>query len=275
MLPKRAAQQLNGHEGETATLLSSVFGEIKGVAWCRFRPASSQPFTDILVYEGKFVCGSILILQISLSVLIALCLLVVQTASAQNPSALSAEQIAAKVDEYLNAAVKVDDFSGSVLVARDGKLIFNKSYGLANVELGAPNTPQTVFRIASISKPFTATATMMLHERGKLNINDSVCKYLDNCPAAWQPITVKHLLTHTSGISDYLYFPDFIETIALPVTHEKMIGRFRNKPLEFAPGEKFAYNNSGDHLLAVIIERASGKVLTPSFCGKTFSRPSV
>ena len=177
-------------------------------------------------------------------------------------SAQTAERIAAKVDEYMNAAVKVDDFSGSVLVARDGKLIFNQSYGLANIELGAPNTPQTVFRIGSISKPMTATAVMMLHERGKLNTGDSICKYLDNCPSAWQPITVKHLLTHTSGISDYLYFPDFIETIALPVTHEKMIGRFRDKPLEFAPGEKFAYGNSNYYLLAVIIERASGKSYT-------------
>lgn len=159
----------------------------------------------------------------------------------------------------MNAAVKVDDFSGAVLVARDGQTIFNKSYGLANIELGAPNTLQTVFRIASITKPFTATAIMMLQERSKLNVGDSICKYLADCPAHWQPITIKHLLTHTSGIPNYLDFPDFMPQIALPVTHEKMIGTFRNKPLQFTPGEKFAYGNSGYYLLGVIIERASGK----------------
>jgi CubicO group peptidase (beta-lactamase class C family) len=194
-------------------------------------------------------------------IFVGLILFAAQFAYAQGSvaSVQTAEQIAAKVDEYMSAAVKVDDFSGSVLVARDGQPIFNKSYGLASIELGAPNTPQTVFRIASISKPFTATAIMILQERGKLNVGDSICKYLADCPAAWQPITIKHLLTHTSGIPDYLYFPDFQSTIALPVTHEKMIATFRNKSLGFAPGEKFAYNNSGYYLLAVIIERASGK----------------
>lgn len=167
--------------------------------------------------------------------------------------------VAEKLNEYLNAAVRVDDFSGSVLVARDGQTIFSKSYGLANIELNVPNTPQTMFRIASISKPFTATAIMMLEERGKLKASDPICKYLADCPAAWQPITIRHLLTHTSGIPNYLDFPEFQAQIALPVTHEKMIATFRDKPLDFAPGEKYFYSNSGYYLLAVIIERASGK----------------
>src|SRR5215203_2640686 len=107
--------------------------------------------------------------------LTALCLLFFQIPAAQSADSQSAQQVAAKIDEYMKAAVMVDDFSGSLLVARDGRPIFNKSYGLGNIELGAPNTPQTVFRIASISKPFTATAIMMLQERGELNVDDSIC----------------------------------------------------------------------------------------------------
>src|SRR3712207_5720132 len=99
---------------------------------------------------------------------------------------------------------------------------------------------------------------MMLQERGKLGVNDSICKYLGDCPAAWQPITIRHLLTHTSGIPSYTALPDYEKTQSLPVTHAGLIGRFRDKPLESAPGEKFKYSTSGYYLLGVIIERASG-----------------
>ncbi len=193
--------------------------------------------------------------------IVLLCLTVLQHASAQNPiaSRQSAAQIAMKVDEYMNAAAKVDGFSGSILVALDGQPTFSKGFGMANIELNVPNTPQTVFRLASLTKQFTALAIMTLQERGKLNTSDSICKYLSDCPAAWQPITVRHLLTHTSGISNYTNFPDYAKTVLLPVTHESFIGRFRDKPLEFAPGEKFNYSNSGYYLLGVIVERTSGK----------------
>nr|HMS43654.1 serine hydrolase domain-containing protein [Pyrinomonadaceae bacterium] len=128
--------------------------------------------------------------------LVVLCLFAFQSASAQN----STRQITAKVDEYMKSAVEIERFSGSILIARDGKPIVSKSYGMANVELDVPNTPKTVFRLASITKQFTATAIMMLQERGKLNINDNACKYLADCPAAWQTITIRHLLTMTHGI---------------------------------------------------------------------------
>jgi len=193
--------------------------------------------------------------------LVALCLVFVSYASAQNAAAtlpLSAQQITAKVDEYMNAALRVDRFSGSILVARDGLPIVSKGYGMANVELDVPNTPQTVFRLGSVTKQFTAMAIMMLQERGKLNVNDPACKYLPDCPAAWQPITVKNLLTHTAGVPNYTGFPDFVKTAVLPTTNAAMIARLRDKPLEFAPGEKFAYSNSGYFLLGAIIERASG-----------------
>ncbi|MGI8467729.1 MAG: serine hydrolase [Pyrinomonadaceae bacterium] len=159
----------------------------------------------------------------------------------------------------MNAAVKVDGFSGTVLVARDGKPIVSKGYGMANIELGVPNAPQTVFRLGSVTKQFTAMAIMMLAEHGKLNVNDPICKYLADCPAAWQPITVKNLLTHTSGITNYTSFPDFAKTTIMPITPAEMVKILEEKPLEFTPGEKFAYSNSGYFVLGAIIEKVSGK----------------
>ncbi len=196
-----------------------------------------------------------------LAAFIGLCLVFVSYASAQNTvtSPLAAQQIAGKVDEYMSAAVRVDGFSGSILVARDGQPVVSKGYGMANVELDVPNSPQTVFRLGSVTKQFTAMAIMLLQERGKLSVNDPICKHLTDCPAAWQPITVKNLLTHTAGVPNYTGFPDFAKTAVLPTTNAAMIAQLRDKPLEFAPGEKFAYSNSGYYLLGAIIERASGK----------------
>lgn len=191
------------------------------------------------------------------AVLFALILLFGVSISAQ--SKLSEKQIAEKVDEYMNAASRVDRFIGSVLVAKDGKPILIKGYGMANIELGVANSPQTVFRIGSITKQFTSMAIMILQERGKLSAGDPVCKYFENCPAAWQPLTLRHLLSHTSGITNYTNFPGFIKTAAIPTTTAEVIERFKDKPLEFTPGEKYAYSNSGYYLLGVIVEKVSGK----------------
>ncbi len=192
--------------------------------------------------------------------LVLLSLTVLQYASAQNQSAQrqSAAQIAMKVDEYMNAARRVNGFSGSVLVARDGQPVISKGYGMANMELNVPNSPQTVFRIGSLTKQFTALAIMMLQERNKLNVQDSICKYLSDCPSHWQPITIRNLLTHSSGISDYAT-PDVMKKAALPISPIEVTAIFKDKPLEFTPGEKIAYSNSGYYLLGLIIERASGK----------------
>ena len=179
-------------------------------------------------------------------------------ASAQS-AAPSAADIRTKADEYMNAAVAVNGFSGSILVAQHGQPVVSKGYGMANIELAVPNTPQTVFRLGSITKQFTSMAIMILQERGKLRVSDPICQYLAECAAAWQPLTIKHLLTHTSGIPNYTGFPDFPKVAVLPTPPGDMIGKLKDKPLEFAPGEKFSYSNSGYHLLGLIIERTSGK----------------
>ena len=152
-------------------------------------------------YRSKMVCMRINFNRVNRFIIHAfVCLFVFQSALAQKATVPSAREITAKVDEYMKSAVEFERFTGSILIARDGKPIVSKGYGMANIEFDAPNNPQTVFRLASLTKQFTATAIMMLQERGKLNVNDLACKYLAECPAAWQPITIRHLLTMTHGI---------------------------------------------------------------------------
>lgn len=164
-----------------------------------------------------------------------------------------------KVDEYLKAAMKARRFAGSVLIARNGQVLVSKGYGMANLEDVAPNTPETKFRLGSVTKQFTSMAVMMLQERGKLSVGDPVCKYVPDCPAAWQAITIRHLLTHTSGIPNYTALPDFRNFGRTPMTVPALVDLFKNLPLDFAPGEKFSYSNSGYIVLGYIIERVSGK----------------
>ena len=191
------------------------------------------------------------------AVLSVLVLMLAAASAAQTPAPV--EKQVATADEYLNRLVKDQQFSGAVLVARDGRVVLSKGYGMASLEADVPNAPRTRFRIGSITKQFTATAIMMLQEKGKLSTQDSICKYVDACPEAWQAVTVRHLLTHTSGIPSYTSLPDFIKTSTLPAKLDELIARFKDRPLTFQPGEKFSYNNSGYILLGHIIEKVSGQ----------------
>ena len=192
--------------------------------------------------------------------LIVLCLLFIHYVPARTSAASQpAQQIVVKAEEYINAAVKVNRFSGSILVARDGKPLISRGYGMANLELDVPNKPQTVFRLGSLTKQFTAMAIMILQARGKLHTHDPICNYLSDCPIAWQSITIRNLLTHTSGIPNYTSLPNFVQTMQLPSTHASLVDRFKHMPLEFTPGEKFKYTNSGYYLLGMIIEQVSDK----------------
>jgi CubicO group peptidase (beta-lactamase class C family) len=178
-------------------------------------------------------------------------------------SALTQEAapITQKLDEYMSAAAK-QGFNGSTLVAKDGKAVFSKGYGMANAEWDIPNTPQTKFRLGSITKQFTAAAILLLQERGKLSVQDPVCKYVAECPKAWEPITIHHLLVHTSGIPSYtdVKSPEEFRKMSLAqVTPAGFVDSFKSKPLEFTVGEKMKYNNSGYFMLGYIIEKISGQ----------------
>jgi len=171
---------------------------------------------------------------------------------------IQAQDVAPKVDEYMNAAARAHRFSGTVLLARDGRPAVSRGYGMANFELNVANTPKTKFRIGSLTKQFTAMSILILQERGRLSVTDSICKYMPQCPQAWQEITIQQLMTHTSGIHEYLRLREFQQR-ALPLSVTTVIETLKAKPLDFRPGEKFSYSNSGYYIAGYIIERVSGK----------------
>jgi CubicO group peptidase (beta-lactamase class C family) len=166
---------------------------------------------------------------------------------------------AAEIDAYLSLLTENDDFSGTVLVAREGQVLLSKGYGFADREAGIPNTPQTKFRIGSITKQFTAIAILLLQDRGDLDTKSYTCQYIPDCPEAWEKITIHRLLTHTAGLPDFTELPGYFETQGEPVTPLEMINRFKNEPLEFQPGEEWGYSNSGYTVLGYIIEEVSGQ----------------
>jgi CubicO group peptidase (beta-lactamase class C family) len=163
------------------------------------------------------------------------------------------------MEQVVQSFVSGKQFMGSVLVARDRTILLDKGYGFANLEWNIPDSPTTKFRLGSITKQFTSASILLLEERGKLKVDDPVKKYMPDAPAAWDKVTIYNLLTHTSGIPSFTGFPDYASTEAIPTTPEKLVARFRDKPLEFQPGEKWNYSNSGYVLLGYLIEKISGQ----------------
>src|SRR5688572_7179869 len=169
--------------------------------------------------------------------------------------AILAQNVNSRMDQIAQSYVSNKQFMGSVLVARGNEVLLSKGYGSANLEWEIPNAPSTKFRLGSITKQFTAASILLLEERGKLTLEDPVKKHLPDAPAAWDKVTIFHLLTHTSGIPSFTGFADYRSTQAVATTPEKLVGRFRDRPLEFAPGERMNYSNSGYVLLGYMIER--------------------
>lgn len=163
-----------------------------------------------------------------------------------------------RMDEIVRTYTDQQKFMGSVLVAKGDQVIFQKSYGFANLEWKTPNADDGKYRLGSITKQFTAACILLLEEQGKLSTSDPVKKLYADAPAAWDKVTIHHLLSHTSGIPSFTGFPDYTATEPLPTTPEKEILRFRDKPLDFAPGSKWDYSNSNYILLGYIVEKASG-----------------
>jgi CubicO group peptidase (beta-lactamase class C family) len=181
---------------------------------------------------------------------IAIALLVAGAVCAQDVS---------RMDQVVQASVAEKKFMGTVLVARGDQVLMSKGYGSANLEWNIPNAPSTKFRLGSVTKQFTAASILLLEERGKLKTDDPVKKWMPDAPAAWDKITIFHVLTHTSGIPNFTGFSDYAAQEPFPTTPEKLVARFLNKPLDFQPGEKWSYSNSGYVLLGYLIEKASGE----------------
>jgi CubicO group peptidase (beta-lactamase class C family) len=181
------------------------------------------------------------------------CLLSSATAQAQD------SDLPARLAAFMQAHAEVNGFSGAVLVEQDGKPLLRQGYGLANAEWRIPNTPETVFRLGSITKSYTAMAIMILQEQGKLHVNDPVAKHVPDAPEAWKDVTIHHLLTHTSGIPSFTGFPEYATRKREHLTPEQLVAWFRDRPLDFPPGAGYIYSNSGYILLGFIIEKASGQ----------------
>lgn len=179
-------------------------------------------------------------------------------------------------DALVTAYTQADAFSGAVLVAHDGKPVLRKAYGLANREWTLPATPDTRFRLGSITKQFTAAAILQLAEQGKLTLDDPISKYYADAPAAWGPVTLKHLLTHTSGIPSYTAIPGFFGNPSrADRTPAEIVKLTQDRPLEFPPGSKFAYDNSGYILLGYVIEKVSGQTYEAYLKDHVFPRAGL
>jgi CubicO group peptidase (beta-lactamase class C family) len=172
-----------------------------------------------------------------------------------------AQDHAAKIQEVLTLANKYRQFNGTALVAENGKVIFKGGFGMANMEWGIPNAADTKFRLGSITKQFTAMLTLQLVEQGKLKLDGKLSDYLPDYRAdVGQKVTIHHLLTHTSGIPSYTGQPGFFENVSRnPYQVTEFVKKYASGDLEFEPGSKFSYNNSGYFLLGAIIERITGK----------------
>jgi CubicO group peptidase (beta-lactamase class C family) len=186
------------------------------------------------------------------------------SATAQVAQPQRGDDIDRRVDAYVASQLREQRIPGVALaVMRDGSIVKATGYGLANVELDVPVSPGTIFQTGSVGKQFTATAIMMLVESGKLRLDDSIARYFPEAHAAWRGITVRHLLTHTSGIPDYGGEEDTmgkgIINFRQDYTEDQLIEKFAGLPLDFAPGSKWKYSNTGYVILGVLIHRVTGQ----------------
>ena len=180
------------------------------------------------------------------------------------PSGADARAQSDKVDEYIEAEMRKQEIpSLSLAVVQAGRVVKSKAYGLANMELNVPATPRTVYQIQSITKSFIACAIMLLVEDGRLGLDDNISKYLSGLPQAWSGVTVRQMLTHTSGIPSFVQDQGggaaIVAFAQKTDSSEQIIRWAADRPLKFAPGEGRKYSSTGYHLLGMIIEKVSGK----------------
>jgi CubicO group peptidase (beta-lactamase class C family) len=170
----------------------------------------------------------------------------------------SEHQTSHDLDAYMRSQVQNSHFSGTVLVARGNDVVFKHGYGLADAVKKLANREHTKFAIASLSKQFTAVLIMRLQEDGKLHVSDSICRYLEPCPAGWSAIRISQLLSHTSGIPNFTDDSSFMAMRSSFQSRDQILAGFRSKPLEYSPGATFRYSNSNYFLLGIIIEKVTG-----------------
>lgn len=177
----------------------------------------------------------------------------------------------ALVDAIFTEATTGETPGAAVLVAQNGKIIYQKGFGFANLEHRVPITTETKFRIGSITKQFTASAILKLQEAGLLSVQDPLMKFMPDYPRG-NEVTIHHLLTHTSGIHSYTSKPDFMQTVTVEVKPESLITSFKNDKYDFDPGTQWRYNNSGYFLLGHLVAKLTNESYA-SYLKKTFFEP--
>lgn len=188
--------------------------------------------------------------------ILSILLLAAPARAAETP----AEPTPQQVESAVRAPMSARHIPGlSLAVVRNGKIVLAEGYGVANIELSVPAKPNTVYQLASVTKQFTATAVMMLVEDGKLGLEDRITQRLTDLPVAWGDVTVRQLLSHTSGIKGYTEVPGFGKRVRDDLSPAEVLGLVKELPLDFKPGEKWAYSNTGYFLLGMLIEKVSGK----------------
>ena len=197
-----------------------------------------------------------MMMKLTLAWFVGVCLCGGGTVLAQNPDAAAkAERLDAVAESYTAG----NAFMGTVLVVEGERTLLDKGYGCADLEWDIPNAPDVKFRLGSLTKQFTATLVLLLQQDGRLHIEDPVSKYLPDTPKAWEKITLANLLGHTSGIPNFTSDQGFAAWSMNAHTHAEELAFFRDKPLDFAPGSKFAYSNSNYEVLGSVIEAVSGR----------------
>jgi CubicO group peptidase (beta-lactamase class C family) len=177
----------------------------------------------------------------------------------QIPTKVIAQSDFSIIDDLIQTKYESSSPGAAFLISKDGNVIYKKSFGLANLELNVPMRTESVFEIGSMTKQFTAIGILILMERGKLELNDEITKFIPDYPTHGKTITVHHLLNHTSGIKNYTSMKELRGIAKNNLTPIELIDFFKNEPMDFEPGEQFKYNNSGYIILGHIIESLSGK----------------
>lgn len=175
--------------------------------------------------------------------------------------AMAGSAIADRIDDLVAKTLREQKVPGmTVAILRDGKPVKQKGYGLAEIENSVPAQLNTVYELASVSKQFTVVATLMLVDEGKLSLDEPVAKFVPGASPQWEPIRLRHLLTHTSGLPEFHFRPDRVNALSfMRYTNDMQLEDIRRSRLLFAPGTKFQYSNAGMELLGLIVEKVSGQ----------------
>jgi len=196
-------------------------------------------------------------------------LLVIIFLSFNSQSKIYAQTFESSIDSLLNAKYPDNAPGATFLISKNGSVIYKKAFGLANLELNVPMKTDNVIKIGSLTKQFTAISILMLMEKGLLNLDDEITKFISDYPTNGNKITIHQLLTHTSGIKDYTKVKGLNAISQKDLTPLELIDFSKNEPIDFVPGEKYKYNNSGYVILGYIIEKVTGQSYA-NFVGNKF-----